>query len=245
MTLPSDAAVSRGDVMRRLADLERQVRELAAARGLESSSIGAGGITIDVQGGLRVMHDNGQIMMEVGYAETGFGPVEQVVLHRRDGSISLQIQSNLFGFEFIRVLDAAGSALFADDGVNGQGLSVPYLQGEFASMATPTDSTASGTFTVLQKAIWRKQHAQIQAWVLHNVTSTTAEIRWRVATGPDTGTIIATSAPIGTGAARASYGPFDVPGAHLSEFEIDLEGRVASGAGAVAVRTLHAIGRGE
>jgi len=113
----------------------------------------------------------------------------------------------------------------------------------FPSEENATDSTASGTFTTLQRAIWYKQHAGAVFWVQHSVTSTTAEIRWRINTGPDAGTIIATSAPIATGNGYPIYGPFAIPGAHLSFFEIELQGRVASGAGACAVRTIAAIGR--
>lgn len=49
-----DAAVSQGDIMRRLRDLERAVRELTAARRLESASIGAGGLRIFGGGSLTV-----------------------------------------------------------------------------------------------------------------------------------------------------------------------------------------------
>jgi hypothetical protein len=50
MPIPSDAAQSPGDVMLRLADLEREVRELGAARRMESATIGSGGIRVRGEG---------------------------------------------------------------------------------------------------------------------------------------------------------------------------------------------------
>jgi hypothetical protein len=138
--------------------------------------------------------------------------------------------------------DRDGNPIIAGD-LAGQGLSSPYIPGVFASAAaTLADSTASGTFTVLQRALWRWQHPYLHTWLQYSVTSTTGEIRWRIATGPDTDTVIGGPYTIATSAGYALYGPFAVPGAWLSEFEIVLEGRVASGAGAVAVRTITAVG---
>jgi hypothetical protein len=55
VTINPDAAFSRGDVMRRLADLERQVADLSTARRLESASIGTGGLS--VRGGHVIIQD--------------------------------------------------------------------------------------------------------------------------------------------------------------------------------------------
>lgn len=248
MTLPSDAAVSRGDVMRRLADLERQVQQGAAARRLESSSISAGGLTVDNGGTVRVLHDDGSEMVIAGRVASVFGPVDTLQFRALDGTRLFRVQSNLLGFEDWSLHDGEGNTLVSMDpnGVStrGRGLLTPYISGAFASMSTPTDSTSSGTFTTLQKAVWVRQHPAARFWVLSAVSSTTAEIRWRVATGPDAGTIIGGPVTLANGTLHAGYGPFPVPGAHAAEFAIDLEGRVASGAGTVAVRTTHAMGRG-
>jgi hypothetical protein len=50
----SDAARNPGDVMHRLAELERQITELQTARRLEAASIGRGGLRIHGGGGLTV-----------------------------------------------------------------------------------------------------------------------------------------------------------------------------------------------
>ena len=60
----SDAAKSRGDVMSRLAELERQVRSLQTSRRLEAASIGRGGLR--VQGGRILAEDaSGERVFEV------------------------------------------------------------------------------------------------------------------------------------------------------------------------------------
>lgn len=66
MTVISDQAPPGQDhIMRRLADLERQVREMAAGRRLEAASVGAGGITIK-GGSLRVLDEAGELVVQLG-----------------------------------------------------------------------------------------------------------------------------------------------------------------------------------
>jgi len=60
----SDAAASRGDIMRRLADLERQLRELAAGRRLEAATIGAGGVRVK-GGSIRIQDVDGEVDLAV------------------------------------------------------------------------------------------------------------------------------------------------------------------------------------
>lgn len=55
MTVVSDAAQSPGDVMRRLAELERRVEQLSTARRLEAAAIGSGGMR--VKGGRILIQD--------------------------------------------------------------------------------------------------------------------------------------------------------------------------------------------
>lgn len=249
MVNASDPALSKGDLLRRVDDLERAVLLLAAARNnagslgsqiVVNSSAGGG------QPGFTVLHDDGTPLVKIGREDGGFGPVDKLVFYSLDGTILFECQSNLFGFENWHLADGNGDALVSMEantvGVKGQGLARPYIPGAFYTVATPTDTTASGSFTTLQKAIWTKQHKAIQTTVEVQVTATTGEIQWRINTGPDSGTII--HGPVTkSGNSLDSYGPFLVPGAHLSRFEIELQGRVASGAGLVRVRTQDAIGR--
>jgi len=244
MVLPSDQAPPGQDyLLRRLDALERQVRELAAARRLGASSVDAGGVTIKGGGKLTVEHINSAGLFQAGPGvDSGGNPLEQIIMYRWDGSVAFWCWGQT-GNGFLALYDRAGNILWADDPVAGQGMSKPYFPcGQFRSMSAPADTTTGATFVGLEKAIWVKQHPRIRPVVLINVTSTTAEIRWRISSGPDTDTIIGGPLTAATGFSWSYFGPFAVPGAHLSEFEIELEARVASGAGLVGVRTLHAIG---
>jgi hypothetical protein len=243
--LPADQVPPGPDyLLRRLAELERRLREMEGERRLPASQVGAGGITVAGGGQLLVKHANGATLLQAGPGvDAGGNPVEQVIMNRPDGTVAFWCWGSATSLGFTALYDRAGNLLWADDPVVGQGLAKPYFPcGSFESMSTPTDLTAGGAFVALQKAVWRKQHPRIRPVVLAQVTSTTAEIRWTISSGPDTGTVIGGPITLNNGTASAYYGPFDVPGAHLAEFEIDLEGRVASGVGTVAVRTLHAIG---
>lgn len=60
-----EAARSQGDIMYRLQELERQVRDLQTANILEAASIGAGGMRLHGGGGLRV-HEGGDVNIEDG-----------------------------------------------------------------------------------------------------------------------------------------------------------------------------------
>lgn len=252
MPLPSDPALSPGDIMRRLAELERLVRLLAAGRGLESSGVGGGGITLTggsislpvATGSITVTYDAANLpFLLVGELPSAFGPIDQLTLRRHfttgifGNTRFLQVQSNIFGFESWAGFDANDQIIVGDDGSTGDGLGRPYLPQIIESVTTPTDSTAGGVFVTLLRSVWRKQHHSAEFWVRHNVTATTGEIRFVIGSGPDTGTVIGGPTTI-SGSGHNPYGPFTVPGVHGTEFFLDVQGRVASGAGATAVRAM-------
>jgi len=234
------------DLLDMIIALQKRISALERTPQLSNSSVSTGAVTFDAIGGLKVLHDNGVPLLEIGKIETGFGPVERAVFKRRDGTISFQVASNLFGFEFVAIQDAKGNYVFLDDGTTGMGLDKPYLAGQFVSITgVPLDTTSGGTFVGLQRAVWRKQHPRVQFRVRINVTSTTAEVRFRIVTGTDTDTLLGgVPFTIPTGIGHFTYGPFILPGNHLDEFEIDIEARVASGAGSVGVCVMSAIGIG-
>ena len=249
MVIASDVAKRQGDIMRRLDELERAVQLLAAARNNPGSAGSPIVVNSSAGGGLPgfiVLHDDGSEFVRIGREDSGLGPLDRIMINQLDGSDYLRFQSNLAGFENWEFLDGEENALLSTEantaGVKGRGLARPYFGNNFESVATPTDTTASGSFQTLQKAIWVKHHKAIKTWVEVQVTAITGEIQWRINTGPDAGTIIH-GPVVKSGNSLDSYGPFLVPGAHLAEFEIELQARVASGAGLVRVRTMAAIGR--
>lgn len=91
MSVASDAAQSRGDIMREIADLKRQVQALQTARRLEAASVGRGGIR--VRGGRIVIEDESGaetfVAASDGLALIGSLDVLEggnIVAHHPDGS---------------------------------------------------------------------------------------------------------------------------------------------------------------
>jgi hypothetical protein len=71
VTVISDQAPPGPDyLLRKIADLERQVRELASARRLEAATIGAGGLTI-AGGAIRILDDTGTLVVQAGLLPDG------------------------------------------------------------------------------------------------------------------------------------------------------------------------------
>jgi len=70
MSAVGDAALNQGDVIRRLRELERQMRELTAGRRLEAATIGAGGVVIR-GGSLRTLDSLDRPVAQVGVLPDG------------------------------------------------------------------------------------------------------------------------------------------------------------------------------
>lgn len=70
MTTISDGAFSQGDVMRRIADLERMVANLSTSRRLESASIGQGGVSI-TNGAVKIYDADDFVRAQIGKLPDG------------------------------------------------------------------------------------------------------------------------------------------------------------------------------
>lgn len=120
----SDPMMSQGDVMRRLADLERQLRELQTARRLESASIGRGGLRVKDGGRIEVIDDDGGIAFSASADGLTLDGLLRVI-----GDIRAE------GGGRIRYIDAEGQQivyigrLFRDGQFVGSGLFVDYDDG--------------------------------------------------------------------------------------------------------------------
>ncbi|MDF6043261.1 hypothetical protein LRD69_14100 [Streptomyces sp. JH14] len=124
------------DLARRLAALEREVRELRAARRLENASVGAGGVRV-VDGGRFAMDTPAKKhMVDIGAITNddynhGDGTRQQgIFLRREDGSPMLSCFSYPpFGSEAQawKFYDNSGSVVLAEDANSGAGLARPYL----------------------------------------------------------------------------------------------------------------------
>lgn len=120
-------------VMRRLQDLEREVRELRAGRRLEASTIGRGGIT--VQGGAIILKDaEGNEIARLGIrddipAEPDGDPQPGFILRRNDGSLAFSLDDPNpveSGYrQILKMQDAQGHIIFSEDANSGWGMATP------------------------------------------------------------------------------------------------------------------------
>lgn len=141
-----DAAFSRGDIMRELREMKREIRELKAARTLENATIGQGGLR--VKGGRISILDDGSLVLTSpnGVNVVFVGSVEgkhQLRL-RRDisGNSVLTTRTHSNEVDFWALWDNGGRIVMSDDAESGHGLGRPYLN---MTMVPSFDAQQSGT----------------------------------------------------------------------------------------------------
>lgn len=242
----SDAAISRGKLERRLAELEREVRLLRAARRAESTSINQGSLV--VQGGsIQLLRDDGTLVAYFGpVVLPGGTPSAGVILNRHGGEQYFVLAGDP-GAQFWALEDEAGNIVMSDDAASGQGLATPYIP--LNSFPTRVLLTMGGQVTtnLAFEPLWtiqgHKQHPRLRAgvWVATTDTTTTAEIRLRNA---DTGAILA--GPTAVAATNNTFLLFEltgaIAGAHLGGVKAEVDARRTAGAGNVNVQLAYAEG---
>jgi hypothetical protein len=245
--------------------LERQIRELAAARGLESATIGqrglavkgtggatlegGGGVTIAGGGKVQVIDpDTRNTVAYVGSADmqstSADGHETQMVslLFRDDGSPALQLAdlnavANHDHKQALQWPDMSSRVIFADDTASGSGIANPYFaEGTLAEISPPAATTTSASFTALRWADSYTQHPKVTANVLvQTAAGTTGEIRLTV-----NGVLIGTALAIPAN----SFSNFIIPAsawpssqyAFESRVIVQLEARRTAGTGTIGVR---------
>ncbi|MBI0374721.1 hypothetical protein JBE27_00125 [Streptomyces albiflaviniger] len=155
------------DVLDRLAALERQVKQLAGRANIRPAlnQVLNGDVVIGEGGQLYVRAPGGATVLQIGklYTESDeFG----FKVRREDGSLALGVYHGLtgdVGEQGIRMLDASGTEIFAEDVLNG-GLARPYLP-----LPLPTDDspstwpgTTSTSWTTLATSQGLVQHPYVR-----------------------------------------------------------------------------------
>lgn len=240
----------------KFAKMEKRIRALESGARANFLSIGRGGISVNDGGNIDV-NDGGSIVVRGGSirirntADTQdivyFGPIDQGglfsngwVFHRDKTPLSLAFSlSGTPGDQYWALYDEANNIVVSDDAAAGQGLATPYILHQFASQSQPTDKNTTTTFQTLQVAeALIKQHPRLRMAILQETTSTTAEYRVRRVGGSVLHGPILTSTGFGLEMIE-----FTLPGAHMEEMEIVVEGRVVSGAGAIGIRVMSCYGK--
>ncbi len=220
------------DIMRMLRDLDRRLRELAAARRLESSSISGGRLLITDDAGTEIVLV-GDITDQDGVTSRGWA------LRRQNDRSAL----TLFGDpdqQFWAGWDASGHIIVSDDGVTGTGLARPYLPVTWRDTAAPYKPTTSGSFAAIYDAAWQCQHPRIKT-TLQVIVPVGTVGEWELRTAA--GTVLDTEQVTGLSTFVDLFGAASAAGVEIgSEVTLQVRHRRVSGAGTVETRLLDSHG---
>lgn len=242
-----------GRMNRRIADLERQVRELRAAKRAEATTISVGGLTITAQGGLNVIDDYENVLLALGailnipfpggITQYGF----QLTRQNPDGTpgeLALSLAaSGATPPQTLGLYDASGNTLWSDDGIAEQGIALPYLSFMMAPyVGSLWPSTNAGSWSILHLGEPPKQQPKVVLAGVATVPSgVTGQLRlWDGVNGVQIGsTVTISSAPGGAG---WQIGPAAVGGQHTEIMEFELQGQITAGSGSIAAVVLASFG---
>lgn len=238
MTIVSDAIQPPGDVMRRLADLERQVAELRAARGLSASEINSGNLVV-TGGTIKVVDPAGHLIAQIGFVGVAAGKsIYGIRVFRATGAESLFSYSAEDGlFDIVGLKDQTGHTIVADDAVTQQGLATPYLSSPLGmSWNGGTIPLMPGTTSNVFTGLWEGQipmtHPRIRVLALvgGDDGATAGEARMVVAG------VAMPTLTVPAGAPVFLNETYNVPGwrtdiPYLAESNMRLEVRRTAGAG--------------
>ncbi|MYR57787.1 hypothetical protein GTY54_16625 [Streptomyces sp. SID625] len=234
------------DIGRRLAALEREVRELRAARRLENAAIGAGGLRID--GGRFAMDTPaGARMVDIGPIANpvfnhGDGSTQQAIwLRRDDGTLFFSCyayppagngETQAWAY-----YDRSGSTVLAEDTASGTGLARPWLPMNPPVSSDPSTwpRGTSATFGTIASTWNTKWQPQLRVYgVTAAVGAATGDVRLTI-----DGTPWGPTVPVGS---TIDYsGPVDASIGSL--FQLEVQARRVTGTGSVACQITLVHGR--
>lgn len=229
--IPSDQLPPGQDwLVRRVTDLERQVRELLAGRRLEAASIGAGGLT--VKGGEVIVEaPDGSDIVRLGRVPFSGGGTKPGLVVYRSAAEGSSVAMSLFDGIWA-VWDREGHIVLSTDEVSGQGIARPWLPVTWAgSDYTQWPGTTSGTFDTLVETAIPRQQPRLFARLRHttDVSGTTGELRL-MCNGVQLGPTVAVGFTVST----TDIGPVDLPTGTFSEsLGMSVDGRRTAGTGTV------------
>ena len=195
MGLISDAAISRGDLMRRQAETDHDITEVRTARRAQATSVGAGGTRyhsgggididdgggIDINGGgaFQVITEEGEVLVNLGDEVDFGGSTQGWRLNYKSGNRAIALGGSE-GHQIWQLWDEAGNYLVTNDGVSGVGLARPYLN----YFLVPTTSAESAA----PRALWPSTTLTTPIGLLEGYNSVWhPKVAYRVVTITDVG----------------------------------------------------------
>ena len=246
--LPADPQT----LARKVAALEREVRELRAARRLESATVGAGGVRIINGGRLAMDTVPGVRMVDIGSITDGrFNhpdgrPQQAMWLRREDGTLIMSCFSGI-GTEqqAWNFYDRDGRSVFSEDTVSGSGLARPYLpvpmapayQGGWDYWPRTSSTTAQELWT----AKMYKQQPKLIVTFRAAVDTSGATGVVDLTVGLANTTNVVASATVAFSVDYFTFGPIDLTAyAHMQQLDVKLRAYRTAGTGTVRASLLSA-----
>jgi hypothetical protein len=238
VTLVTDMVPPGADwLVRRVTDLERQVREPQAGRRLQAATLDAS------RGALRVV-DGYVEVLRIGDLGGGW---RGTVVRRRTGQTAFTAWSPADGDPgYVGVYDLVGTAIFSDDVASGHGMATPYLSLPMgmainSETASLLPGTTSGSWTGLWQATVPLTHPKLRVKALFgdDVAGTAGQGRLTI-----DGTQVGDAVTLSSDWAWLDT-TVDIPDwssrSYLGEADIELQARHTGGTGRVicSVYTLY------
>lgn len=228
----------RTDLIKRLVDMEKRIKNLETGNSLGYSSVDVGSLTINAVGGTFKVKAQGAEVLSIG--PIGGNGLPGLVIRKADGTEVFSVIGAIPEKQTWQFLDSLGNIVIGDDFVSGVGLARPYIQGypvPSTYFSTPPYSTASASFTPLETFVMVYQNPMLRAIVLVSADpGTSGEIRLHQASSD--AVLVQQSISAGT------FGYFfldgEVPQRHqLYELlTIDVDVRRTGGAGIIRAGTV-------
>ncbi|MFB6873772.1 hypothetical protein [Streptomyces sp. NPDC056323] len=248
--MPTGASQLPGDVTvlaRKVAALEREVKELRAARRLEAASVGAGGLRIVNGGRLSMDTPTGTRMVDVGqinnpaFNHADGTPQQGLFLKREDGTRFFTCYAyppSGFETQAWSFYDRDNTVVLAEDTNSGTGLARPWIP-----LTAPTSSdtavwpkTTAAGFTTIATSYNVKWQPKLRVFAHTAVVGTaTGDVQFAINGS-------AWGSPVSAGAGLDVSDVID--GVEIGEqFTLDVQARRLTGTGSIAAQVRMIYGR--
>lgn len=222
------------DLLDRIKSLEDKVAALQRGQTLNGAVISNGALEVRNP-------SNGNTLLQAGEFTYGSQQVYGISMFRNDGSPTFRSWDTSSGNGWIAMIDEAGNIVMSTDTTSGQGLATPWIPMEitrWADVVTPPQSTTSASWEGMYRIHGQKQHPFAYVILITKTSAgTTGDVRLSV-----NGTMIGSALSVPSGDFSYRDITAAMPGDHLSEMFIDVEGCRTSGSGSLSVTTVYAMG---
>lgn len=191
--------------------------------------------------------DNGVELVKFGEVIIGSGTRGWVFRRGNNGTNALFLGGAQSGNQYFALLDNSANTIISDDAASQQGLARPYLTmpvTKTVEFQNPAFTTTLGTFQSAYHISGLKQHP---FFISNYVATTPAGVTMQVQVVDQSNAGVVIAGPETVPASSFGFfnfgGPYAIAGVHMSGINLDIQIRVASGAGTVGITHTDTYGR--